>query len=322
MAIFHAPYHVWVKDYRWTARNLNLCVQSPVINLGNTVSPPVFRQLEGNNKNEPRVAETADELMDDVGEPEYATEAHGVYVPTEPRGRHLPLWVPYRQSSAAVKDGEIAFVDLTSNTTRTGSVARVCWVPDRRSPDGKLYTVISGARVWKRGRETISNTLVCVQAEGSPEKAKLIQVPSAELSRTCKYPGLHPTYLNPFPDHRHGEDRDCPLGPMHEIMHEKHRIFAAHSPLECIITPNERHQHCESLRLSVEPPQSINMMFDWPEAAHGFRSVSSHLQYAPYPTPELPPPAQPTPFLLDTIQLELASLPEPDYEFIAMREPT
>ncbi|RYP63512.1 hypothetical protein DL769_006933 [Monosporascus sp. CRB-8-3] len=423
MAIFHVPYHVWVKDYHWTARNLNVRVQSPVINLGKTVSPPVFRQLEGNNKNEPRVAETADELMDDVGELEYATQAHGVYVPRKPRGRHLPLWVPYRQSSAAVKDGEIAFVDLRSNTTRTGSVARVCWVPDRRSSDGKLYTVISGARVWKRGRETISNTLVCVQAEGSPEKAKLIQVPSAELSkftqinplekrrlfdlhlnliranhkqlspvkrqvfglaksansldngwramhsildesapnstrsgrsvrkellevdedcddalehgtspmversrhpqrstdcRACAYPGLHPTYLNPFPDHHHGEDRDCPLS----HMHEDHCIFAAHSPLECVITPNERHEHCQSLWLSVEPHQSINMMFDPPQAVHEFRSVGSPLQYAPYPTPESSPPARPTPFLLDTIQLELAPLPEPDYEFMAMREPT
>ncbi|RYO83929.1 hypothetical protein DL764_009393 [Monosporascus ibericus] len=383
MAIFHVPYHVWVKDYHWTARDLNVRVQSPVISLGNTVSPPVFRQLEGNNKNEPRVAETADELMDDVGEPEYATEAHGVFVPRKPRGRHLPLWVPYQQSSAAVKEGEIAFVDLGSNTTRTGSIARVCWVPDRRSPAGKLYTIISGVRVWKRGRETISNTLVCVQEEGSPEEAKLIQVPSAELSEFTHISPLEKrrlfdlhlnliranhTQLSPVKRQVFGlakstnsldngwramhsildenvpntarsrrsvnrelleVDEDCdddleygtsPMTVRSRHLQQSTDCRTSHSPLECVISPNERHEHCESLRLSVEPHQSINMMFDLPEAARGFRSVGSPLQYVPYPTPESSPPAQPTPFLLDTIQLELAPLPKPDYEFMSMRE--
>ncbi|RYP69980.1 hypothetical protein DL771_005771 [Monosporascus sp. 5C6A] len=341
MAIFHVPYHVRVRDYHWTARNLNVRVQSPVINLGYTVSPPVFRQLEGNNKDEPRVAETADELMDDVGEPEYATEAHGVYVPSEPQGRHLPLWVPYRQSSAAVKDGEIAFVDLSSNTSRAGSIARVCWVPGRRSSDGKLYTVISGARVWKRGRETISNTLVCVQDEGSPETAKLIQVPSVELARfthinsfekrrlfdlqlnliRANHKRLSPVKRQMFGLAKSSNSLDNGWRAMHSILDENvpNPVGSRRNVNKELLEVNEG---CEDDLEHGTSPITKRSRHLQPEAAHGFRSLGSPPQYAPYPTPESSPPAQPTPFLLDTIQLELAPLPEPDYESMAMREPT
>lgn len=181
MDIFHLSYYVWVKDYHWTARKVR--VQSPVLNLKRATSPPVFRPREGNNQNEPRIASSTDDLSDGIRGAEYLAEAHGIFIPNEPRRRYIPLWVTYQQSSGTAEGGQTAFVDLRSNTSRSGPISRICWVPSHRTSDGKLYTIIGGTRVWRSGKRSNQNTVVCVQEEALPEKARFVWLSSDELSR-------------------------------------------------------------------------------------------------------------------------------------------
>ena len=180
MAISNLPsYKVRVKDYHWTDKKVR--VQSPVLNLEKTESPPVFRPKEGNNRDEPRVASTAEKLSDDVGESEYFAEAHGVFVPGETGAQHIPLWVTYQQVCSEAK-GIIPFVDLRSSTCSRGPIARICWVPTHKSRDGKLYTILGGTRVFRRERKKTSRTDACVQYEDAPEGARITSLSPNELS--------------------------------------------------------------------------------------------------------------------------------------------
>ena len=176
-------YHVWVKDYYWIDGKVP--VQSPVLRLKKPGPPPVFRPKEGNNRWEPRVAATRDELSDDIGTSEYFSEAHGVLVPDKTRGPYIPLWMTYQQTSRATK-GMVPFVDLKSSTCRSAPISRICWVPDYKSRDGKLYTVIGGTRRWQCGQVTTFTNMVCVQDEGSPQDAEITWIPSDDLSRLEK----------------------------------------------------------------------------------------------------------------------------------------
>lgn len=182
-------YHVWVKDYHWTDEKVP--VQSPVLRLNKPGGPgplPVFRPREGNNQNEPRIAATRDELSDGIGKSEYLTEAHGVFVPDKPRDPdktrdpHIPLWVTYQQSSCATEGGVTRFVDLRSSTCSSAPISRIYWVPDYKSRDGKLYTIIGGKRRWQCERATVWTIMVCEQDEGAPQDAKITWISSDELS--------------------------------------------------------------------------------------------------------------------------------------------
>lgn len=179
MAVIHLPYHIWVKDYHWTTKKVR--VQSPILNLQRAGSPPVFRPKEGNNKNEPRVASTKEDLSDGICETEYLAEAHGIFIPNEPPHRHIPLWVTFQQTSCAI-DGETSFMDLRSNVSRSASISRICWVPSYRSQDGKLYTVLGGTRVTQLGKKRTRNTMVCVQKEALPQRASFTWISAEELS--------------------------------------------------------------------------------------------------------------------------------------------
>ena len=173
------PYQVQVKDYHWTDKKVR--VQSPVLKLEKTGLSPVFRPKEGKNRDEPRIASQTEELIDDVGEPEYFTDAHGLFVLDEPWAPPIPLWVTYEQVPCE-SEGIIPFVDLATNTCRRGSISRICWVPTHKSRDGKLYTILGGVRIVRRERMKTSQTDACVQYEDAPEGARFTSLPPDEIS--------------------------------------------------------------------------------------------------------------------------------------------
>ncbi|KAI0883825.1 uncharacterized protein GGS22DRAFT_26412 [Annulohypoxylon maeteangense] len=164
-----ADYTVRVRNYHWSHQNT--LVQSPVLDLTAPVRTLVVQPLEGTNKQEPRVLSNTIELRDDIQDDIYETEAHGVSVSTGPSATDkFPVWVPVH--SYKCKEGEVYVVNLTTFEASKVPVARICWVPSFKAPDGKLYTVIGAPR--KQLRET--RVLALAQQVGFPREARFITI--------------------------------------------------------------------------------------------------------------------------------------------------
>lgn len=169
-----ANYHVYVRDYHWSHRNL--VVQSPILDLNSPSTTLIFRLLEGVNKEEPRVADSVTELIDDIRSEAYRTEAHGVIVSTDGRqNAQAPIWVPV---NSHCKDDEIHVVNLTTFQVTKVPIAQICWVPGREGPNQNLYTVIGAPR------KVLGKTLVLalVHPVGDPRGTKFVLLSPSELA--------------------------------------------------------------------------------------------------------------------------------------------
>ncbi|KAI1766770.1 hypothetical protein GGR53DRAFT_189993 [Hypoxylon sp. FL1150] len=169
-----ASYHVYVRDYHWSHRNL--VVQSPILNLDSPSATLIFRLLEGDNRNEPRVGDSVTEFTDDVHGDVYRTEAHGVIVSTEGQQNiQAPIWVPV---SSHCMNNEISVVNLATFEASTVPITQICWVPGREGPNQNLYTVIGAPR------KTLGKTLVVavVHPVGDPGSTRFTLLSPSELT--------------------------------------------------------------------------------------------------------------------------------------------
>ncbi|KAI8948125.1 hypothetical protein F4801DRAFT_474020 [Xylaria longipes] len=79
---------------------------------------------------------------------------------------------------------------------------------------------------------------------------KLHEEPTEGFCRRCSclFSDLGPTFLDPYPLHRHFTDDECNFGSSHRL----HCIFAAHRPDHCVISGSrEQHEHCVTYRTPV-----------------------------------------------------------------------
>ncbi|KAI0475793.1 hypothetical protein GGR56DRAFT_435485 [Xylariaceae sp. FL0804] len=172
-------YQIRVRDFRWRG---GLRVQSPNIGRESDSARVIFRPLEGINLDEPRFTEGFAELQDDPDSGIYDADAHGVVVSDTSETHLCPVWVPVEHGAGKNADDEVCVVNLRTFRSSVVPIAKVCWVPGRRGPDGRLYTRIgSPYRSMGRNRAHLL-TLVAVQIEGHPMETKIEVVASSELA--------------------------------------------------------------------------------------------------------------------------------------------
>ncbi|XDG07396.1 hypothetical protein ABKA04_007011 [Annulohypoxylon sp. FPYF3050] len=162
-----AEYSVPVRNYRWSHQNI--LVRSPVLDLTSALPTVIVQPLEGINKQEPRVLNTAD-LRDDTSNDIYKAEAHGVIVLPELLTDKSPVWVPIHSHSYACKEKEVYVVNLTTLEASKIPIAHICWVPGYRAPDDMLYTIIGAPRKFLRK----TRVLALVQGLGFPKRVKQV----------------------------------------------------------------------------------------------------------------------------------------------------
>ncbi|KAI1772732.1 hypothetical protein F4818DRAFT_444115 [Hypoxylon cercidicola] len=170
-----ASYHIYVRDYHWSHHNL--VVQSPILKLSSPPTTLIIRQLEGTNREEPRVVGSIADLKDDIHGEVYRTEAHGLFVPTDGRQTApAPVWVLVQNDGC--KENEVHVVNLATFKTTNAPISQICWIPGREGPDQSLYTVIGAPRKLLGA----TAVLALVQRMWNPAETKFILLDPSKLA--------------------------------------------------------------------------------------------------------------------------------------------